>query len=109
MGVGQPGVEGEHGHLDGEGEEETQEQKSRDLRTIVGINARRGVVERLQGEGVRTSHMLMMKVEKQDTEQHQYGAGKSVKEEFYGGVELAGASPDADQQVHGNKHGFPEN
>jgi hypothetical protein len=107
--VGQPGVEREHRYFDGEGEEETQKEQCRDTRAVVGINARRGVVESLQSECVSAGHVLMVEVKEQDAEQHQHGTGQRVEEEFDGGVELAGTSPDTDQQVHGHEHGFPEN
>ena len=107
--VGQPGVEGEHRHFDGEGEEEAQEQQRGDVRTVVGINLRRGFVESLEAEGVDAGYVLMMEVEEQDAQQHQHRAGQRVEEELDGGVEFARASPDADQQVHRDEHGFPEN
>ena len=49
-----------------------------------------------------------MEIEEQDTQQHQHGAGQRVEEELDRGVKFARAAPDADQQVHRNQHGFPE-
>jgi len=51
----------------------------------------------------------VVEVECQDREQHDDGAGEGVQEEFDGGVEAALASPDADEEIHGNEHDFPEN
>ena len=79
------------------------------MRAVVGVNSRGCFVEGGQAERVNLRDSVMMEVEKQNAEQHQHGAGKSVEEKFDGGVEFARTSPDADQQVHGDEHGFPEN
>ena len=78
------------------------------MRTVVGIDVRRGFIQRRQAEGVDASRSMMMEVEEQNAQQHQDGAGQGVEEEFDGGVEFARASPDPDQQVHRDEHGFPE-
>src|ERR1700682_4530732 len=75
---------------------------------IVRIDARRGVVKRLQAERVNAGYVLMMEIEKQDAQQHQDGAREGVQEKFDGSIKLPRPSPDADEQVHGNQHGFPE-
>src|SRR5690348_4767834 len=43
-----------------------------------------------------------------DADEHEDGAGHSVQNEFYGGVDAAFVSPDADQEIHGDQHYFPE-
>src|ERR1700704_3275637 len=50
----------------------------------------------------------MVEVKKQYAQQHQNRASQRVKEKLDSCVELARTSPDANQQVHGHKHGFPE-
>ncbi len=50
-----------------------------------------------------------MEVQEQDAQQHQHRAEQRVQEELDRRVELARAAPDADQQVHRDQHGFPEN
>src|ERR1700676_3325334 len=93
-------MEGKHRHFNREGKEETQEQQRGNLWAVVGINPRRGVVQRLQTKRVNAGHVLMMEVEKQNPQQHQDGAGEGIEEKFDGSVELARASPDADQKKH---------
>ncbi len=108
VGVGEPGVEGEHRHFDGEGEEETEEQQRCSVGTVVGVNLGRGLIKRFEAEGVDLRHAVMVEVEEQDAQQHQHRTGQRIKEEFNGGVEFARASPNADEQVHRDEHGFPE-
>src|SRR5438445_340294 len=43
-----------------------------------------------------------------DPHQHEDGAGHGVQHKFYGGVDAALVSPDADEEVHRNEHHFPE-
>src|SRR5437870_8690608 len=69
---------------------------------------RGGLVERRYAESIGIGQRVMVEVEKQDAKQHQNGAGERVEEKLDGGVELARASPNADQQVHRHEHGFPE-
>jgi len=66
-------------------------------------------VERGKAEGVNSGESAVMEVEEQDAEQHQHGAQQGIEEELDGGIKLARPAPDADQQVHGHEHGFPEN
>src|SRR5262249_10464636 len=41
-------------------------------------------------------------------QKHQNGTEECVQEEFDGCVKFASAAPDADQEVHRNKHHFPK-
>jgi hypothetical protein len=109
--VGQPGVEGEHRNLDGEGEEKSEEQERSDGRSVgrVGVNFRRSFVEGRDAERINASQVLVMEVKKQNAEQHQHRASQCVEEELDRRVEFARAAPDADQEVHRDQHGFPEN
>jgi len=52
--------------------------------------------------------ILDVEVEGQHDQQHQHRADQSIYEELDGGVNPAGASPDADQEVHGQQHDLPE-
>jgi hypothetical protein len=45
----------------------------------------------------------------QDREEHQEAARHGEEEELHGGVDAAGAAPDADDEVHRHQHHFPEN
>ena len=51
----------------------------------------------------------MMEVQEQNAQQHQHGAQQGIEKKLDCGVEPARTAPDADQQVHGYQHGFPEN
>src|SRR5438094_5401169 len=104
--VGNPGVEREHGHFDGEGEEEAPEEPDFQwigefLRSI----EQSGNIKRAH----RARRNRRVEVQRQNGEQHDYRTRQGVQEKFDGGVETAVASPDADEEVHGNKHHFPEN
>ena len=113
MRVGQPGVEREHGHLDGEAEEEAEEdpelQSGRDEMPDL-VEAQH--VERVAGvqpgnveEGYAA---VVVEVERQDREQHQHRPAQRVEEKLDGRVQLAIAAPDADEEVHRHEHHFPE-
>ena len=109
--VGQPGVEGEHRDFNGKGEEESEEQQRGDGGSVgrIGINFRRGFVESGEAEGIDAGQRMVMEIEEQDAQQHQHRASQGVEEKLDRGVKLARAAPDADQQVHRDQHGFPEN
>src|SRR5216683_5626947 len=47
-------------------------------------------------------------VQPDDAHEHEDGAGHGVEHEFDGSVDAALVSPDADEEVHGNQHHFPE-
>ena len=70
---------------------------------------RRSFIKRLDAEGVLSRLAEIIEVEEQDGKQHQNGTEQCVQEEFDGRVKFARAAPDADQQVHGHEHSFPEN
>ncbi len=69
---------------------------------------RRGLVQSLNAEGVLPGLMEVVEIKKQDRKQHQHRTKQSVEEELDGGVKFTRTAPDADQQVHGNQHRFPE-
>ena len=77
-------------------------------RPVVGVDLRRGLVQLRDAEGVDAGDGVVMEVQEQDAEQHQHRTSQRVEEELDGGVELARAAPDADQQVHRDQHRFPE-
>src|SRR5712671_2064453 len=43
-----------------------------------------------------------------DADEHENRAGHGVQHEFDGGVDAPLVSPDADQEIHGDQHDFPE-
>src|SRR5438477_4766713 len=111
MSIRQPGVEGKHRYLDGKRQKKRQEEKNGKRRAIGRIveNERRCFVQSLNTECVLPGLMEVVEVEKQHGKQHQHRTKQGVEKKLDGGVELPRASPDADQQIHGNQHGFPEN
>ncbi len=70
---------------------------------------RGGLVQGLNAEGVLAGLMEIVEVQEQHGKQHQHRAEQRVEEELDGGVKFSRAAPDADQQIHGDQHGFPEN
>src|SRR5205807_1902475 len=46
--------------------------------------------------------------EREDRQQHNHGTSQGVQKKFDGGVEAAVAAPDADEEIHGDEHHFPE-
>ena len=98
MGGRQPGVEGEHRHLDGKGQKEGQENPGLEGRRVRLAHQCR------DGESVRRT----VQVQGDDGNRQQDRAGQGVDEELERGVDLARPAPDADQQEHGDQHGFPE-
>src|SRR6266478_2583605 len=46
---------------------------------------------------------------KKNPQKHDYGTGQRVQEKLDGGVEAPIAAPNADEEVHGDEHHFPEN
>ena len=107
MGVGQPGVEGEHRHLDGEADEEGQGHEGLVALGLLG-NHRGHRMEAGQGEVIDARGLVLQEVDGQERHQHQHRAGQGVEEELDGRIQLLGAAPDADEEVHGDQHHFPE-
>ena len=97
MRVRQPGVEGEHGDLDGEADEERQEypylERKRNLRPH-GVELHQ--VER-EGSG---AHFQVGEVVRQNSQQHQHAAEQRIEEELDRRVELPRPAPHADEEVH---------
>ena len=61
-------------------------------------------------EGILPGQGPVLEVKDQDGHEHQDAAHHGVDEELDGGVDAPlGIAPDADQQVHGDEHDFPEN
>ena len=113
MGVGQPGVEREHRHLDGEAEKQRQEdQVLRRQPHEDGLGRHPHVVDELDDvEGQLASAVVTVAVEevqRQDAQQHEHGAEQGVEEELDRRIQLAPVPPDADQEVHRHQHDFPE-
>ena len=100
--VGQPGVQREDRHLDGEGQRERPE--AQQLRRVRQRQVRqRDVVEaEAAGGGV------VLHVEVEDRHQHQQRADQRVDHELDRRVEPPLAAPDPDDEVHRDQHQLPE-
>ncbi len=104
--VGQPGVEREHRHLDGEREEESPEENTAGSRWKTAAPTASSVgMSKVYG---RAGHLMRVIVKRQNRQQHQHRAGQRVQEELDGRVQPPVAAPDADQEVHRDQHHFPE-
>jgi len=104
--IGEPGVEREHGNLNGKREKESPEEPH--LQRIGKVL--RGREKRWNVERARpTGRNRRIEVKRQNREKHDDRSGEGVQEKLDGGVEATIAAPDADQEVHGNEHHFPEN
>jgi hypothetical protein len=103
-------MEREHRDLDGERDEEGEEQQRGVGGAVSGVgeDLGGGLIELRNRERIGAGEAVMVEIEEQDAEQHQHRASQGVEEELDGGVEFARTSPDADEQVHRDKHGFPE-
>ena len=102
--VWEPGVEGEHRHLNGEGERECG--KPEDLQRWVRNRApqRQQVECPCPGAGCG----LVAEGGGKDRHEHQERTDERVEDELDRGVDAVGAAPDADDQVHRHEHDLPE-
>ena len=91
VGVGQPGVEREHGHLDGEPHEQAGEYEQLGA---VGDRLRR-VLQRHHVEGLPA-----LEVEGEEAQDHQRRAEQREEEELDGRVLAVRPAPHADHEVH---------
>ena len=98
MCVRQPRVQWEDRHLDREPEEERQKHPPLE-------GSGKAAVDELQHIERAT---LRVKVEREDPDQHHYGAQHRVEEELHGRIRSALASPYRDQEVHRDQNEFPE-
>ena len=113
MRVGQPGVEREHRHLDGEAQEQRQEdqvlggQPDED-----GFGRHPHVVDQLDDVERQFAGAVIAvaveEVERQDAQQHEHRAEQRVEEELDCRIQPPPVPPDADQEVHRHQHDLPE-
>ena len=111
MSIRQPGVEGEHRHLDGEANEEDDKDPELEIRR----NHAGDLMELRDEERLRVAQTTpakktraVVEIESQDSQQHQHRAHQRVEKELDGGVEPARSTPNADQKVHRDQHDLPE-
>ncbi len=103
VGVRQPGVEGEHRHLDGESQREGREepelllQREIEPQQVPIGEAPDAAVQALERPG-----------HPQDGDQHQQAPRHGEEEKLDGRIDLSFAAPDADQQIHRDEHDLPE-
>ena len=109
VGVRQPCVQREEGHFDGEGEEEGEEKQKfggADDTWRSGAKKPGICLQSLLDE--RKVEAAGEVVQPDDADEHEDGAGHRIEDEFYGGVDAAAMTPDADEEGHGDQHDFPE-
>ena len=99
--IGQPGVEGEEGNLDGKSDEEGQKEPAFRLRRKRG--KRHQVVQ--HSRQVKAAGDV---VEVDDSGEHQGRADHGEQDKLDGRIHAALVTPDADQEIHGNQHHFPK-
>src|SRR5438552_1080998 len=106
MGVGQPCMKRKNRHFDREAQREGKE----DPFLNPGWDCRTYRVE-LQEIGCKLSPWPQRSIVPQpdNCHKHQETPSHRVEEEFNGRVNLVLPTPDADDEVHGNKHRLPEN
>ena len=100
VGVGQPGVEREHRHLDGEAEEHAGEDP--DLHVLVDAGA--GLDQVLEAEALRSR----LEEQCQEGDEHERRTEHRVEEELERGVLALLAAPHADHEVHRQQHELEE-
>ena len=66
-------------------------------------------VEFEQVEGVLARLSVKLEVKIKNGNKHEQAAEEGIEEELDRGVDSARPSPDTDDEVHGDEHGFPEN
>ena len=103
VGVGQPGVQREHRHLDGEGQEEGEERPELQM-VRVDLPAQLLDVEGEPGRRV----VLDVVHDDDDGDQHEQAADQREQEELDGRVDASRPAPDTDDEVHRHQHGLPE-
>ena len=100
--VGQPRMQREERHFDGEREKERQEEQHLRARLKNELSGRQRLLDRWQIEGARSV------VEPDDADEHHDRARHGVENEFHRRVDAALVAPNADEERHGNQHQFPE-
>ena len=97
MGIRQPGMDREHGHLHCKGGKKCQEQPHLKMRRIVPI----GQFQNIEcfPPGI---------IQDNDPHQHQDTSCQGKKDKFYGGVDPVGTTPNANEHKHGNQCQLPK-
>ncbi len=95
-------MEGEHRHFYGKSQRKGE--KEPDLNAWI----QRQVVKIEKVERIHAGRLVIGRVEVKDGHQHQQAAHHGEQDKFDRGIDLAVSSPDTDQEVHRDQHGFPE-
>lgn len=116
VGIGQPGMQRGHGHLDGKGEKQDPEAdgagadaKQRGLggKHATGFGGIGGVEQHVEVKRVfdlSAAGQFDAEHEPDHNEQHKYAARKGVNKEFEGRKFPPGTAPSADEEEHGKEH-----
>src|SRR6202022_4689506 len=106
--VGQPGVEREERDFDGEGQEEGEEEVHLFVRGKTNGAGLQHLLNGGQIESAARHGAGAQIVNPDDADEHEDGAGHGVEDELDGGVDAALVPPDANEEIHGDEHHFPE-
>jgi len=102
VGVGQPRVQWEHRHLDGEGQEEGEEGPELQVVRVDDIAQGADV------EGQPRALVVDVPHDGDDGDEHEQAAHEGEQHELDRRVDLPRPAPDADDEVHRDEHGLPE-
>src|SRR5260370_12010145 len=96
-------MEREHRHL----YRETDEERPEDPPLHALRNLRAHQIRDVETVYLKLSVVLI--VQGENAEEHQYASDQRVDHELDGGITAPRTAPDADDEVHGHQHGLPEN
>ena len=102
MRVWQPGMEREHRHFDRKRQGECSEEPE------LLIDREPQLQQVRQVKAPTSSHFVVGPPHPQDSQKHQQATCHGKQEEFDRGIDTSLATPDTDQQVHGNQHDLPK-
>src|SRR3990172_2930824 len=92
----------EHGNFDGKSNKERQENPELVFPRKIQLLYIRDT------EGINSSDLIVVEIKRQDSQQHQQGPKQGVQEKLNCRIELSRPAPDANKEIHGNQHDFPE-
>src|SRR4029077_10741462 len=101
-------MEREERNLDGKSNEKGEEEIHFLERGETNGAGLQHLLNRRQIEGSPGHQARAQIVQPDDADEHEDGSGHGVKHKFHGGIDAALVSPDADEEIHGDEHHFPE-
>ncbi len=110
MGIGEPGMKGPDGDLDGKADKEGSKDDQGELETEDGIGRLKLFVVRRHCDQIEGMMSINVRVEihGQHGQEHEDRARKGIKKKFDRCILLPRSAPDPDEKIHGEEHEFPE-